>query len=138
MVMKVTGYGPKYRGSRREPLTRGPEAAEISFMLGTLPQHVCVFLSGARQHRPARSSCAASSSVRPATLNADTLKTSEDSTSDALFTQELMASMQPITSWARALSARDLLTDFSGGRTLDECGVAQSSSSELATQRHPS
>ena len=36
------------------------------------------------------------------------------------------------------LSARDLLTDFSGGRTLDECGVAQSSSSELATQRLPS
>ena len=76
--------------------------------------------------------------VRSAPLNADTLKTSEDSTSDALFTQELMASMQPITSWARALSARDLLTDFSGGRTLDECGVAQSSSSELATQRLPS
>ena len=58
--------------------------------------------------------------------------------SDALLTQELMASMQPTISWARALSARDFVTEFSGGGTLDECGVAQSSSSELATQRHPS
>ena len=71
-------------------------------------------------------------------LRADTVPKSRDSSADAVFTQELMASMQPIISLARALSARDLLTDFSGGRTLDECGVAQSSSSELATQRLPS
>ena len=121
-----------------QPLTRGPEADETKTMAVALPHHACVPLSGARQHRAARSSCADALVVRSAPLNADTLKTSEDSTSDALFTQELMASMQPITSWARALSARDLLTDFSGGRTLDECGVAQSSSSELATQRLPS
>ena len=76
--------------------------------------------------------------MRSAPLNADTLEKSEDSSADALFTPELMTSMQPIISLARALSARDLLTDFSGGRTLDECGVAQSSSSELATQRLPS
>ena len=107
-------------------------------MLGTRPQLVGVFLLRWPQHRAARSTCAASSNVRSAPLNADTLKTSEDSTSDALFTQELMASMQPTTSWARELSARDFVTDFSGGRTLDECGVAQSSSSELATQRLPS
>ena len=68
--------------------------------------------SGARQHGPARSSCAAASSVRSAPLKADTLKKSEDSTSDALFTPELMASMQPTISLARALSARDLLTEF--------------------------
>ena len=111
---------------------------ETKTMAVTLPHRVRVSLSGARQHRAARSRCADALVVRSAPLNADTLKTSEDSTSDALFTQELMASMQPITSWARALSARDLLTDFSGGRTLDECGVAQSSSSELATQRLPS
>ena len=73
--------------------------------------------------------------MRSAPLNADTLKKSEDSTSDALFTPELMASMQPTISWARALSARDFVTEFSGGGTLDEYGVAQSSSSELATQR---
>ena len=76
--------------------------------------------------------------MRSAPLNADTLKKSEDSSADALFTPELMASMQPTISCARALSARDFVTEFSGGRTLDECGVAQSSSSELATQRHSS
>ena len=61
-----------------------------------------------------------------------------DITSDALFTQELMASMQPTIPWARALSARDFVTEFSGAATPDEYEVAQSSSSELATQRHPS
>ena len=81
-----------------QPLTRGPEADETKTKTMALPQHVCVPLSGTRQHRPARLSCAAAPSVRSAPLNADTLKTSEDSTSDALFTQELMASMQPITS----------------------------------------
>ena len=81
-----------------QPLTRGPEADETKTMAVALPQHACVLLSGARQHRAARSSCAAASSVRSAPLNADTLKKSEDSSADALFTQELMASMQPITS----------------------------------------
>ena len=42
--------------------------------------------------------CGCPQLARSAQLNADTLKKSEDSTSDALFTQELMASMQPITS----------------------------------------
>ena len=41
---------------------------------------------------------ACASDTRSAPLRADTLKTSEDSTSDALFAQELMASMQPTTS----------------------------------------
>ena len=54
-----------------------------------LPQHVCVPLSGARQHRAARSSCADAPVVRSTPLRADTLKKSEDSTSDALFTPEL-------------------------------------------------
>ena len=124
-----------------QPLTRGPEADETKTMAVTLPHHVRVSLSGARQHRPARSSCAAAPSSRSATLKADTLKKSEDSTSDAVFTPELMASMQPTISWARALSARDFVTEFSGAAshaTPDECGVAQSSSSELATQRLPS
>ena len=76
--------------------------------------------------------------MRSAPLNADTLKKSEDSTSDALFTPELMASMQPTISLARALSARDFVTDFSGAATPDEYGVAQSPSSELATQCLPS
>ena len=76
--------------------------------------------------------------MRSSTLRADTVRKSEDSTSDAVFTPELMASMQPTISWARALSARDFVTEFSGAATPDEYGVAQSSSSELATQRLPS
>ena len=90
--------GLKSPKARMQPLTRGPEADETKPMAVTLPHHVRVSLSGARQHRAARSSCAHAPVVRSAPLNADTLKTSEDSTSDALFTQELMASMQPITS----------------------------------------
>ena len=91
-----------------------------------------------RRHSAARSTCAAAPVVRSASLNADTARKSEDSSADALFTPELMASMQPTISWARALSARDFVTEFSGAATPDEYGVAQSSSSELATQRLPS
>ena len=76
--------------------------------------------------------------MRSATLRADTVRKFRNSRTDALFTPELMALMQPTISWARALSARDFVTEFSGGGKPDECGVAQSSSSELATQRHPS
>ena len=98
----------------------------------------CVLLAGARQPRAARSSCAAASSVRSSTLRADTVRKFRNSCTDALFTPELMASMQPTISWARALSARDFVTEFSGAATPDEYEVAQSSSSELATQRLPS
>ena len=59
---------------------------------------VCVLLSGARQHRPARSSCAAAFGARSAPLRADTVWKSGDRSTDAVFTQELMASMQPTTS----------------------------------------
>ena len=107
-------------------------------MAVALPHHACVPLSGARQHRAARSSCADALVVRSATLRADTARKFRNSRADALFTPELMVSMQPTTSWARALSARDLLTEFSGAATPDEYSVAQSSSSELATQRLPS
>ena len=66
--------------------------------------------------------------LRSAPLRADTVSKFTDSTSDALFTQEVMASMQPTIPWARALSARDFVTEFSGAATPDENGVAQSSS----------
>ena len=81
-----------------QPLTRGPEADETKTKTVALPHHACVPLSGARQHRAARSSCADASSVRSAQLNADTARKSEDSSADALFTPELMASIQPTTS----------------------------------------
>ena len=81
-----------------QPLTRGPEADETKTMAVTLPHHVRVSLSGARQHRAARSSCADASSVRSAPLRTDTVRKSRDSSTDALFTPELMASIQPTTS----------------------------------------
>ena len=84
--------------SRIHPLTCSPEADETKTKTVALPQHACVPLSGARQHRPARSSCADALVVRSAPLNADTARKSEDSSTDALFTPELMASMQPTIS----------------------------------------
>ena len=83
--MIITGCGLKSPKARVQPLTRGPEADETNTMAVALPQHACVPLSGARQHRAARSSCADAFGVRPATLNADTLAKSEDSSADALF-----------------------------------------------------
>ena len=76
-----------------QPLTRDPEADETKTM--TVAQHVCVLLSGARQHRPARSSCAAAPSVRSSPLGADTVCKSRNNFADALFTQGLMALMSP-------------------------------------------
>jgi len=35
-----TGYGPKYRGARGQPRTRGPEADETKTMTVTLPHRV--------------------------------------------------------------------------------------------------
>jgi len=53
-----------------------------------------------------------------------------------------MALMQPIFFWiiccVKAQSAREFVTEFSGGATPHRSGVAQSYSSELATQAHPS
>jgi hypothetical protein len=54
----------------------------------------------------------------------------------ALFTQGLMALLQPIICCVRAQSAREFVTEFSGGATPHRSGVAQRArkSSELATQ----
>ena len=75
----ATGYGPKYRGARRKPHTRGPHAAETSSMLGTRPQLVGVFLLRWPQHHAARSTCAASSNVRSSPLGANTVCKSRNS-----------------------------------------------------------
>jgi hypothetical protein len=110
-----------------QPLTRGPEADETKTMTVTLPHHARVSLSKQRQHRSARSTCADVSSVRSSPLGADTVCKSRNSFADALFTQGLMALMQPIICcvsaqprrteavWlrARALSSRPKLTPAS-------------------------
>ncbi len=109
-----------------QPLTRGPEADETKTMTVARPHHACVPLSKRRQHRPARSTCAAASNVRSSPLGADMVCKSGNSFADALFTQGLMALMQPIICCVRAQSAREFVTEFSGGATPHRSGVAQS------------
>eukprot|EP00964_Phaeocystis_antarctica_P074561 scaffold45859_cov58-Phaeocystis_antarctica.AAC.1 len=113
-----TGCGRKDRGARMQPRTRGPEAVETKTMTVALPQR--------RQHRPARSTCADVSNVRSSPLGANTVCKSRNSFADALFTQGLMALMQPIICCVRAQSAREFVTEFSDRATLHRCGVAQS------------
>ena len=109
-----------------QPLTRGPEADETKTMTVTWPHHACVPLSKRRQHHLARSTCAAAPNVRSSPLGADTVCKSGNSFADALFTQGLMALMQPIICCVRAQSAREFVTEFSGGATPHRSGVAQS------------
>ena len=102
------------------------------------PHHVCVPLSERRQHRPARSTCADVLGVRSSPLGADMVIKSRSSFSDMLFTLGLLALMPTTICCVRSQSVRDLVTEISGGATPHRCGVAQSSSSELATQAWPS
>ena len=83
-----------------------------------------------------RASCVDALSGRSSPLGADMVGKSRNSFSDVLFTQGLMASI-PLTIWCvRAQSVRNFVTEFSGGAAPQRCGVAQSWSSELATQAH--
>ena len=97
------------------------------------PQHVCVPLSGRRQHRPARSTCADAPSLRSSPLGADMVGKSRNMSADMLFMPGLLALMPPTICCVRSQSVRDLVTEISGGARRHRCGVAQSSSSELAT-----
>jgi hypothetical protein len=66
-------------------------------------------------------------SLRSSPLGADMVCKSGNSFADALFTQGLMALiMQPIICCVRAQSAREFVTEFSGGATPHQSGVAQS------------
>ena len=81
------------------------------------PQHVCVPLSGRRQHRPARSTCADVLGVRSSPLGADMVSKSRSSFSDMLFTLGLLALMPPTICCVRSQSVRDLVPEISGGAT---------------------
>ena len=109
-----------------QPLTRGPEADETKTMTVAWPHHPCVPLSKRRQHHLARSTCADAPNVRSSPLGADMVCKSGNSFADALFTQGLMALMQPTICCVRAQSAREFVTEFSGGATPHRSGVAQS------------
>ena len=98
-----------------------------------------------RQHHLARSTCAAASNVRSSPLGADMVCKARSSFADgdALFTQGLVAVsvMQPIICCVRAQSAREFVTEFSGGATPHRSGVAQtralSSRPKLTSARQP-
>ena len=109
-----------------QPLTRGPEADDTKTITVAWPHHACVPLSKRRQHHPARSTCAAAPNVRSSPLGADTVCKSRNSFADALFTHGLMALMQTTICCARAQSAREFVTEFSGGATPHRSGAAQS------------
>ena len=91
-----------------------------------------------RRHSPARSTCAAAPVLRSSPLGADMVRKSRNSFADVLFTPGLLALMPPTICCVRSQSVSDLVTEISGGATPHRCGVAQSSSSELATQARPS
>ena len=109
-----------------QPLTRGPEADETKTMTVAWPHHACVPLSERRKHSAARSTCADALVLRSSPLGANTVCKSRNTFADALFTQGLMALMQPIICCVRAQSAREFVTEFSGGATPHRSGVARS------------
>ena len=114
-----------------QPLTRGPEADETKTMTVTRPHHTtraCHCQSGGstvQRVRPVQ--MYPGSSVRSTSpLGADTVCKSRNSFADALFTQGLMALVPPTICCVRAQSAREFVTEFSGGATPHRSSVAQS------------
>ena len=91
-----------------------------------------------RRHSPARSTCAAAPSLRSSPLGADMVGKSRNMSADMLFMPGLLALMPPTICCVRSQSVRDLVTEISAVPRRHRCGVAQSSSSELATQARPS
>ena len=91
-----------------------------------------------RRHSPARSTCAAAPVLRSSPLGADMVGKSRNMSSDMLFTPGLLGLMPPTICCVRSQSVRDLVTEISAVPRRHRCGVAQSSSSELATQARPS
>ena len=71
-------------------------------------------------------------------LVAASMGKSRNMSADMLFTPGLLGLMPPTSCCVRSQSVSDLVTEISGGATPHRCGVAQSSSSELATQAWPS
>jgi hypothetical protein len=120
--------------------TRRPEDDETKTL--TLAwqhtQHACMPLSEQRQRRvPAHSACVHAFIVRSLPLGADMVWKSRNSSADALFTQGPLALMRPTICCVRSQSAHDFASSQAVPRR-HRCGVAQSSSSELAFQAHPS
>ena len=91
-----------------QPLTRGPEASDTAASAAHPPHtRLCAPLKR-RRHSAARSTCAAASNVRSSPLGADMVCKSRNSFADALFTQGLVALMQPIICCVKAQSACEI------------------------------
>ena len=73
--------------------------------------------------------------MRSSPLGADMVSKSRNMSADTLFMPGLLALMPPTICCVGSQSVRDLVTEISGGATPHRCGVAQSSSSELATPK---
>ena len=76
--------------------------------------------------------------MRSSPLGADMVGKSRNMSADMLFMPGLLALMPPTICCVRSQSVRDLVTEISAVPRRHRCGVAQSSSSELATQAWPS
>ena len=111
-----------------QPLTRGPEADETKTHDSdtATPRPGVTVKAAAAPFSASVDLCTDVSSVRSSPLGADTVCKSGNSFADALFTQGLMALMQPIICCVRAQSAREFVTEFSGGATPHRSGMAQS------------
>ena len=94
-----------------------------------------------RRHSPAaHSTCADTPVLRSSPLGPDRAwwASPGNMSADMLFLLGLLAVMPPTICCVRSQSARDLVTEISAVPRRHRCGVAQSPSSELATQACPS
>jgi hypothetical protein len=104
-----------------QPLTRGPEASDTAASAAhPLYTRLCDAEAAEAYRSAARSTCAAASNVRSSPLGADMECKSGNSSADALFTQGLVALMQPIICCVKAQSLPTRVCD----RVLRRCHVA--------------
>ena len=134
----------RVRGTVESPPTREDIRPRSTLRFQTPPLQRCTHRTAGcaplkrRRHSPARSTCADAPVLRSSPLGADMVGKSRNMSADMLIIPGLLALMPPTICCARSQSVRDLVTEISGGATPHRCGVAQSSSSELATQAWPS
>ena len=132
------------RGAAQSIDERGCSHPRSARRLQTLPLQRCTHRTVGcaalkrRRHSPARSTCADASVLRSSPLGADMVGKSRNMSSDMLFMPGLLVLMTPTICCVRSQSVRDLVTEISAVPRRHRCGVAQSSSSELATQARPS
>ena len=121
-----------------QPPTRSPKASDAAASAAHAHRTPGCAPLKRRRHSPARSTCADAFGVRSSPLGTDMVGKSRNMSADMLFTLGLLALMPPTICCVRSQSVRDFVTEISAVPRRHRCGVAQSSSSELATQAWPS